>query len=288
MNFKEYLSQWDLGIIGKIDYDHYVINRTNNPNLVICLGDSWTYGDSLDGSLRETQIYGQLIANDLNADLINVGCPGFSNSWILKVGQELLKYLQENKNFYQKIYVIITLTENARDIKTYYSFPFNYIQHYQNHGASSEFYQTLLDNIEDHWVKQITELVELGDTRFTYFVGQNFVWHSMYRRLPANIITTDRNWIEVLADYQGLPWPVRTNLVTGWVFDLFDESNNISGIKDRRFFKEFVLPYIERANLVNQWLDSSKLNGKVSSKHPNALGHKLWADHILERLKNIS
>jgi hypothetical protein len=62
--------------------------------------------------------------------------------------------------------------------------------------------------------------------------------------------------------------------------------NSIAGIIDTVAYKEWAIPYIERAQLVNQWLDSSKLNHKRASKHPTALGHDLWAKHIIKSLEN--
>ena len=289
INLKKKLVEWASGLDIDRDYsDDFIVDPKGKKNLVICLGDSWTWGDSLPEESREQQIYGRLISNEFDADFINVGCRGFSNSWILLVGEQILHYLKKDISKYQKIYVIVTLTETARDIVTHYSFQFDYIDHYEKFGNTEEFYRVLLEKIELRWAEQIQNLLGLSDDRFVYFVGQNFVWHPKYDQLPDRVLITDQNWIEVLADYQKLPRPIRTTMVTGWIFDTFKKANDISGIKDHSIFKEFVLPYIEKANLVNQWLDSSNLNGKVASKHPNAVGHRLWAEHIINRLKTIS
>ena len=93
-------------------------------------------------------------------------------------------------------------------------------------------------------------------------------------------------WQKALADYQNLERPIRTNLVCGFVFDTLTNINKIARISNQEVFKNFCLPYIEKAMLVNQWLDSSKLNSKKGSKHPTALGHRLWADHIINSINS--
>ena len=82
--------------------------RENNPeffiqegkkNLVITIGDSWTWGDSLgnipatkqdDLQARQTQCYGRHIANELNADWLNCGYCGYGNIRIIQKLYELV------------------------------------------------------------------------------------------------------------------------------------------------------------------------------------------------------
>jgi hypothetical protein len=45
---------------------------------------------------------------------------------------------------------------------------------------------------------------------------------------------------------------------------------------------------IDQAAKVNDWLDTSDLNNKVASKHPVAHGHQIWADYIINNIKNIN
>lgn len=67
--------------------------------LVISLGDSWTFGDSLgeiintnvdDYHARHTQCYGRIIADMLDADWYNFGICGGGNSAILNVASDWL------------------------------------------------------------------------------------------------------------------------------------------------------------------------------------------------------
>jgi hypothetical protein len=89
----------------------------------------------------------------------------------------------------------------------------------------------------------------------------------------------------VLSDYQQLARPVRTTLVTGWVWSFnLEKINSIVNNPDNTVYKTWILPFLDQANLVNQWLDASALNHKKASKHPTALGHQIWAEHIINHI----
>lgn len=283
-SIRDALVQWQIGQGHPGEDWMFTFIDNKSENLVIALGDSWTWGDSLKD--RENQMYGKLLSDYYNADLINVGCPGWSNSWILLNGQVILSELKKN-NQYKNIYVIATLTENARDLGSVKSFDFAYYAWENKLTLTKDLYQHVLDVIEDYWVDQLQSLISMSDDRFVFFVGQNFVWHKVYdnkiKQLPRTV-TTDVNWIEVLADSQNLSRPIRTNLVTGHIFHTLDLINSDMSIKDTIYFKEFILPLMDKANLVNRWLDCSPMNYKKDSKHPNAAAHQLWADHIIEKI----
>jgi hypothetical protein len=264
------------------DLCHEQIN--NQESLLVTIGDSWTWGDSLDSDKRLQQIYGALIAKQLDSDWINIGAKGWSNSFILEYLDFLLKILVSSA--YKKIYFVVTLTENGRDLDTFPSFQFNFVKLYQELGPCKEFYDKILYEAESFWIKQITRFIDKMDHRFHLVVGQNFVWHDMLiKELHNKCCVLDYNWIECLADKQNLPRPIRTNLTTGFVFPKFENLNSRLNLSDTIEYKKWILPYIDRANEVNAWLDASPMNYKKASKHPNHLGHAVWADYILQNLK---
>lgn len=282
MNWNELFADWQQQYNRDSNITHYDTCFNNKDTLIVCLGDSWTWGDSLDDRLN--QFYCRHLANHYNADYINAGFRGFSNSWSLFIGNLIIDQVK-NLN-YKDIIVVATLTENGRDVRCNVVFDFDYISHFKNHGVSASSYYEVLQLMQACWQNQIKNLLAKFDSRFRFFVGQNFVWNDFYHDLDKSIVTSDSNWIEVLADYQNMPRPLRTNLVTSWVFDQVNEINSIAQISDTAVYKEWILPYIDRAYQVNQWLDASQLNHKYGSKHPTAVAHKLWADHIIQAFQN--
>ena len=261
MNWNELFADWQQQYNRDSNITHYDTCFNNKDTLIVCLGDSWTWGDSLDDRLN--QFYCRHLANHYNADYINAGFRGFSNSWALFIGNLIIDQVLQCS--YKNIIVVVTLTENGRDVRCPVVFAFDYIEHFQKHGVLAASYCQVLDLMQACWQTQIQNMTAKFDNRFTLFVGQNFVWNDMYDRLDPNIVTSHVNWIELLADYQNMPRPTRTNLVTGWIFDQVNEINAIAQISDTTVYKEWILPYIDRADQVNQWLDASKLNHKYAS-----------------------
>ena len=165
---------------GDTNITHYNMSIENKDTLVVCLGDSWTWGDSL-GEDRTQQFYAHHLAKQYDADFINAGFRGFSNSWVLLIGKLLLEKVKELN--YKKIIVVITLTENGRDVDFPGGFGFDYITHFKTNGISAESYEEILKKIQLRWQEQIENIVASSDVRFQFFVGQNFVWHNFYSNL---------------------------------------------------------------------------------------------------------
>lgn len=272
-----------------VDGGFSMVSDRGSDTLVVALGDSWTWGDSL--SDRANEVYGRIVSDHYDADFVNFGFSGFSNSWILMCGIRLIETLRSIDR-YKKIYVLTTLTENGRDIESAASFDLAGWAYTVDLKFTNDMYQHILDHIEEYWTNQIKEMISLGDGRFSFFIGQNFVWHSMYEKLAdlsPQVAISDVNWIEVIGDHLEMERPIRTNLVSGWVFDqvnLINNTQNIS-VTDKTVYQKYITPFIEKAILVNQWLDASPMNSKKASKHPNAEAHRLWANHIVQRLSTL-
>jgi lysophospholipase L1-like esterase len=254
--------------------------------LVVALGDSWTWGERLDDSQRLNQVYGKLVADDLEADWINIGCRGMSSSWVLLHGPFIVEQIKQHTN-YKKIYIIIVLTESGRDVATYHSFKYDYIKCFEKYGVTTKFYDQIMKDIEEHYVQQVQDILDCIDERFTVFLSENIVWHEKLHQslIDSNVILSNLNWVEVLADVQGLDRPIRTNVLHYYTFDKIEQANQIVGITDNSVFKKWVLPLLEKAIKINNWVDTSQLNYDSSSSHPTAEGHRVWADYVVNQLK---
>ena len=264
--------------------ESYYVDIQDRKTLIIALGDSWTYGDSLDESVRIQQIYGSLMARHYDADIINVGYRGGPNSWILLAGNFIVEQLQKN-NTYDRVLVVVTMTESMRDTLLHDAFPFNYRVQGQIYGLTHAYYQHVLDSLENHWQQLAQNMLDKTDDRFVVVMAQNFVWHNMVNKLKhPRLIVPDQNWIEVLAQHQDIGVPIRTNVVTAWVFRNFQGITQQARMMDKTVCKEFALPLVDKALQVNEWLDASTLNHKTGSKHPTQQGHQFWADYMIGQI----
>ena len=258
------------------DWEEFYHDCSGKSRLVITAGDSWTYGDYL-GEQRLEQVYGRLVSKQLDADWINIGSRGRSNSWILKI----LQFLAPRATYrYQEVVVIVTLTENGRDVEASYTFPFDYHGLFSQTGDSPVFYDAVLDGAESYWMYQLQDIQKSG---CRLIVGHNFAWHNL-NTMPG-IELLESNWIEKIADYQKRDRPIKAKLVTGWIFDTMETIHKLVPAS-KTVFHQWALPYIDLANQVNSWLENSDLNNPGASKHPVAQGHKIWADYILTNISN--
>ena len=79
----------------------YCYKSRDSDRLIITIGDSWTYGDSLgktkvrngidDTEYRLNHVYGNILTEQLAADWMNLALPGGSNFWMLNSLGQLLE-----------------------------------------------------------------------------------------------------------------------------------------------------------------------------------------------------
>lgn len=266
---------------------HYHAEINNKDVLIVTFGDSWTWGTSIEPAVRTQHVYGSQLKQALDADWINIGCEGWSNSFVLEHLDFVLTLLENSA--YKRIYFVVTLTENGRDLTTFPHFKYDYKKLYDQIGLGDEFYETLLQECEQFWIRQIGRALDRMDGRYHMILGQNFAWHTAVVNQfsgHSQVTCLDLNWIECLADAQQLERPIRTILVSGWIFHQISTVHDLLSTNNQEPFeyKQWALPYIEKANQVNQWLDVNAEDLDLVAKHPLKRGHAVWADYILKNL----
>ena len=270
--------------------DAYFADIKNKNTLIITAGDSWTWGGSLDPDKRLDQVYGRLLSSHIDADWINIGCSGWSNSWILSNLDRLLEKIEFD--LYNKILIIVTLTEAGRDIASYSSFKYDYRTRFEVDGVHENTYEKVLSDAESQWAEQLEKISEKIKKNTNILVGFNFVWFDhLYLHFlnHKKIRLLDKSWIEKLAEYQNISMPHRAKVVVGFTLDQhLPKINEIAGIHDLTEFKKWHLKYVDLALKINDWYDKSPINAKSGTRHPIAEGHRVWADYILENLKGNS
>ena len=84
---------WNSSTQDDIDPREWVAEKIQSKkDLLICIGDSWTWGESLGGTnsdfnnkkVRYTEFYTNRLAEKLESDWLMIGWCGTSNTWIMK------------------------------------------------------------------------------------------------------------------------------------------------------------------------------------------------------------
>ena len=234
----------------------YYFKSRESTDLLITIGDSWTYGDSLgstrvrngidDTEYRLNHVYGNLMSEQLEWDWMNLALPGSSNFCMLNWLGQLL----DRKYNYQSITCVITLTEAGR--------------HEEINWARGNQLQSALENIVIKTYSMVKEL-RLRFPRVIFKVAHNFT-----DSIHGNGLI-ERSWLEVLTNQS----------IQNDTFIVV--SDHIKQLNYDRTYPDSV-EVIDRALTRIDILDACDYCCKEDSRHPLEAGHRLWADYLLTQL----
>ena len=248
-----------------IDTQRSIIHEdiNNNPTLLVTIGDSWTWGDSIDGinpftkkdsPKRLTSVYGHHLKNLIgNCDWINIGYPGSANGWIVDVA---LRFDQIQKlTNYKHIIICVGLTDIGRDIA----------QKQASYDTSVSFDQNA-ENIEKYQLNSLEPLQR--NSNITLLVGRNFTSTFITNKSIIKHHLPNR-WIDISKNNwkpdHGLPecftlmYPLLTSLA------------------DKETALKYWIPATEK---IVDFLIECPLHYKIASKHPTEECHILWANYV--------
>lgn len=281
---------------------YYEVNRYSK-KLLITVGDSWTYGDSLDPSKRTKQIYGAKLSKKINYNWINIGLPGESN---LVIKQYLSEVINNLKHTYDDVIVIFTLTESTRDLaslnfceQSYNSIKAddwpcfdnlnnNHIVFLENelhglhildviklHIALQSCYslRSTIETIENTTVNSIKKL--LTDKSTKLILARNFTsWSN------SSNSDVSETWAQVIAKYGNLSlYPKDLYFITSFSGSerLVAYQNKFKRIEN---FKFDLVEQMTKAQNAITWLIKSPYNSNKATKHPLEKAHEWWADYL--------
>jgi hypothetical protein len=237
-----------------INNPYYYKPRDSN-QLIITVGDSWTYGDSLgktkvrngidDAEYRLEHVYGNILTEQLGADWMNLALPGGSNYCMLNWLGQLL----DHRYKYGRVTCVITLTESGR--------------HEEITWARGNLLQPALHNIVLKTYGMVNEL-RSRYPRVIFKVAHNFT-----DRVNDTVI--ERSWLEVLTGQQ---LQNDTHIVI---------SDHIKQLNYERTYPD-TPDVIDRALKRIDVLDSCEYCNKEDSRHPTEQGHSLWANYLATQL----
>ena len=264
------------------EYDHFDSESRNSDHILVCLGESWTKGCGLEPN-RHQDVFGAQLSRDLGWDWLNCGGSGFSNSWMLGYCEYLIDYL--NASDYTGGAVVLTFTENGRDIRDYSSRKFDYISAYKNVPVTIGLYELVLDDIEREWIARLEDICQRLDQRFQIVAGCNFAWHDTLAQFCQNhyrVKWVSTRWLDLLAaKINKLPPP----LIRMTHVDAPETVNHIVGISNDSAFKRWFLMHSDPALEVINWMATTpEFFEPHDTGHPNARGHQIWAKAVKEML----
>jgi hypothetical protein len=259
-------------------------NLNGSDTLLITVGDSWTWGDSLgkidlykgilDDPKRLTSIYGHLLATKINADHINYGICGGTN---IQIFYYLTNLLPRVVNQYKKINVVMTLTEICRE--AIHDSKWHPAESYVEslHTFLQEYERLMFATIQDYLIKRYPTVDFLIGRNFTYSFEDNISVLG-----PSHLENT---WVDCLGEYQKKSrYPDSLRVMSGISLDPLHAL-----LKDKNLYQKFKLDLLDHYDVAESaitWLTESDLNYKKDTKHPTELGHEIWANYLYNEISN--
>ena len=258
-------------------------NINGNKNLLICIGDSWTWGDSLgkttlkynDKDTRYNQFYIAKLAKKLDSDWLMIAWCGHNNKWILDQ-YHIINQLINNGYYkdYDNVYIHVCLTELFREIDN------NVLKNTIKENLSSiknfkEFCSFYFELTVLNRLKNLSPIPKL------HSFSKNF-WDLEFNYNQYNFL--DSNWQQLLfkktdiKDNEFLP-----------VISSIGIEPLINFLKENKL-KELEYEFSELLIKINKRVDNMiacALNHKKATKHPTAEGHQNWADYLYNYYKDL-
>lgn len=251
--------------------------KRNKENLLVVIGESWTYGESLNGiataskkySIRSQLTYGfgANMALALDTDYYQYAVPGNCNFYMFN---ELSRIIPRLKTLgYKKIYLCLQMTEPGREraitdkLKDH---PLDYL------------YNKITPMTFDRWLQLYDELFF---RQYDKVLKENNIDHAILwknfcstntdtREYSFDIIET--SWIKHSASLMGIELMMPKFYSIGWLADFKNDYEKILSFDNAMLSKQ-----IDIIEVSNAYLGTSPRH----RHHPNEVAHLLWSQYLL-------
>jgi hypothetical protein len=248
--------------------------------LLLTIGDSWTWGDSLgnidmgqkiydDYDYRTSHVYGFHLSKMLDTDWVNIGIAGGCN---LLVMQEAYNFIQSIQKSYKKIFVVITLTELGRELLDVYTYD-AWINEFR--AAVKEY-----TDLDDLLIKCEAYTFNLINNLFpNVLVGRNFTHTYKQNKSILGNKLLPNIWTDIIATEGNLaPYPDDIKILSGMGIDPIIKFGT-------KIPKEQLINLMDCQELGFNWLTRSPYNSGAGTKHPNEQAHEWWAQYLYKSIQ---
>ena len=269
-------------IIFNVDWawvDLTVNRNIGSDTTLLTIGDSWTWGDEIgrsnglrgeensDSEYRVSKCFGNLLANQLNANWVQMALPGGSNEWITCEFEKLIPQLvPQTKN----IIAVIGFSDQCRDMNLEKPILIDY---YKQALAAGVPIVEIIRHVESTYYSRIDRVLEKYPT-------VKCIANSAFTTPMINHHTqTPDVWCNLLFDQPIAP----AYISTSGIFELtkFLDDHKLLTDAYRREVTDVLYPMVlHRVDI----MESSPLFFKRC--HPREKGHEIWANYLYNYIKN--
>jgi hypothetical protein len=261
-------SSWHQSPTNTFDF----VDRNSN-TLVVTIGDSWTWGGDLslnnkDCQYRRDNVYGNLVAKELNADWLNLGLCAQGNFWIASMAAELASVVPSLE--YQHIYVICTFTGTLRWFNTKYDQHIDYLDWFKRTAPDFDQLPRMLNQL---CVNSIINSLS-SFNHVTLKIGTGFVDAIGFESLSPSQILPDP-WYKLLGCNDD------KLVYTCVYYETISQAIEFIEPQHHAKFKQWLIEIIDKSKQRIELISNPR---DFRNYHPLAPGHRAWAQYILKHL----
>lgn len=264
-----FVDDYKLEMVVKNDNRLYDFISRGSDTLLITIGDSWTYGAMLESEGNRVNLcFGALVSEQLNIDYLNFSVKGINNTWMV----DKFIQLSDIDLGYKNIFVCIVFTEFGRELNTEFDDDSAIHDLYRQSNSARDLAVSLAEYNSDRILKHLKPNTHL-------MLACNYVSNIYPERIKKYFLPM--SWFEVCIDKQLIDECI---VVGSWVIPKYQEVLSIYNRLPANKILEEVTKLVDIGQQRLNLIYNSKLNHKSGYGHPNASGHKKWADYIVTNL----
>lgn len=274
--------------LGTGDFDKLVNGResvaeskASKKNLLITIGDSWTWGDSLgstsmkfnDTKTRYKEFYTNRLAHSLDADWLMLAQCGCDNNWILNQYDVIRNAIKEGfYSDFDNVFVHVCMTEMFREL--------------ENKILAKKLQPELIDSktfddfCHTYFKRTVIDRLDFTIPKLHSF-SKNF-WNVDHDLKSFNFVPDV--WQQLLFDNNNIGVQVDTPVLSG--VGIYPLLNFLKKNSMKKLVYEFT-DMLVKINKICDRLAESSLNSAAGTKHPTSFGHQIWADRLYQYYKTV-
>lgn len=266
----------------KAEYSEFHVRR-NKKSLLIVIGESWAYGESLSGvasalqkynlSSQMSSCFGARMALMMGSDYYQYAVPGNCNFYMF---QELIRILKHISSLgYKSVYICMQMTEPGREKAIANKLQGSPLENFYNNLPHNMTFEKWLEQYDAVFFKWFDEII--SGFKKTINIKDAVLWKNFCSTNTTDRYNTFRvvkqSWIQYSARTMGVELEMPQFYAVGWVDDMQETYR-----KQIHFDTSFLEKQLDIIESSNNFL----IGNPYHYPHPNEIAHMLWAQYLIK------
>jgi hypothetical protein len=264
------------------EFSEFHVQR-GKKELLIVIGESWAYGETLPGIATALQQYdfksqinntfGPITARTLDTDYYQYAIPGNCNMYMFAELDRILNYISTSFN-YEKVYVALQMTEPGREA--------GIIRNFEHHPLAKLYDRDTNINFKD-WLAKYDEIFfniyeetlnKYKQLNLSAVLWKNFCKTNTAKR-DYSFKIVETSWIQFSGKCLACDLDMPGFYAIGWFADLQQNYKNI------QIDLTWADAELDKISACNKFIKASPLH----SQHPSIAGHLLWSNFLTRQAR---